>query len=151
MHLWFQSTRPVRDATSCLVVIGFIGGCFNPRAPYGTRRAKDMRRAELSAVSIHAPRTGRDGARVSIRSFVDGFQSTRPVRDATDRDVWPCLAYRRFNPRAPYGTRQVTENFCGCAKCVSIHAPRTGRDRPTAQCLIYFTQFQSTRPVRDAT
>ena len=78
----FQSTRPVRGAT------------FIRLALRGS-----------TVVSIHAPRTGRD---IFIRLALRGstvFQSTRPVRGATNEGkmaggVWLC-----FNPRAPYGAR----------------------------------------------
>ena len=101
----FQSTRPVRGATSgtqaaCLLVGSFNPrapygarrmprssrrGClrFNPRAPYGARHALRGGRTRPPAVSIHAPRTGRDfEGRVGARQR-KGFQSTRPVRGAT--------------------------------------------------------------------
>ncbi len=124
------------------------------------------------AVSIHAPRAGRDSVRRSgfprTRSFnprapcgarhphrgqwdIEGvFQSTRPVRGAT------CVF------------------VCGCGRSdVSIHAPRAGRDtggrswlhrrmcfNPRAPCgarrgttvsAVLALLFQSTRPVRGAT
>ena len=77
---------------------------FNPRAPCGARQ-NAMARGEILAVSIHAPRAGRDLVSIMIRSskygfnprapcwarlsfsvLIDGeerFQSTRPVRGAT--------------------------------------------------------------------
>ena len=80
------------------------------------------------SISIHAPRAGRDyidlttnkkedqhfnprapcGARllcIGRGDRVDGFQSTRPVRGATD-----------------------CNNFVTCELDISIHAPRAGRD-----------------------
>ena len=59
---------------------------------------------------------------------MDVFQSTRPVRDATLRQVILPPVHNGFNPRVPCGTRR--------------HSPATG---PTGRL------FQSTRPVRDAT
>ena len=56
-------------------------------------------------VSIHAPRVGRDGVRVS---FVE------------------CLG--RFNSRAPRGARLEAGEILGIRVLVSIHAPRVGRD-----------------------
>ncbi len=58
--LWFQSTRPVRDATF-LVSLFLIS----------------------LSVSIHAPRAGRDDVLVNLGALRAKFQSTRPVRDAT--------------------------------------------------------------------
>ena len=71
------------------------------------------------------------GARPSIRPFVrfgSVFQSTRPVRGAT----------RRTDKRSHH-------------RCVSIHAPRAGRDEQALSESARDLEFQSTRPVRGAT
>jgi len=78
VELMFQSTRPVRGATS------------KAREWYAT-----------DPVSIHAPREGRDindgrDAGVGLR-----FQSTRPVRGATKYFCAASSHMRCFNPRAP--------------------------------------------------
>ena len=102
----FQSTRPVRGATPCGGVILSQSRCFNPRAPCGARRLLQCTPSLTLTVSIHAPRAGRDcvphadspaqsrfnprapcGARPLASSRVHlrvSFQSTRPVRGATD-------------------------------------------------------------------
>ena len=123
---------------------------FNPRAPRGARRVQVAGRCAavlfqstrpargatkqaywlqfFSPVSIHAPRAGRDclfsinvyglfcfnpraprGARPASANAAfsaSPFQSTRPARGAT-RPAWRGAIHR----------------------CVSIHAPRAGRDR----------------------
>ena len=139
------------------VVLGCVGELpgsrctdFNPRAPCGTRRERRQHRAPRPAISIHAPRVGRD----------------RTMRKCGDTS-------RNFNPRAPCGARrsrsrsrlslskfQSTRPVWGAthrcragsqAHAISIHAPRVGRDvLYTAQTLTS-AQFQSTRPVWDAT
>ena len=103
-----------------------------------------------AAVSIHAPRAGRDvgadGARDISSGFnprapcgarrgpqfddivLDMFQSTRPVRGATNH-------WRRWGRR----------------RRVSIHAPRAGRDAHIGYSIRHDAGFQSTRPVRGAT
>ena len=102
----FQSTRPLRGATSASAQPWMCPRYFNPRAPCGARR--------FSPVSA---------------SVSTAFQSTRPLRGATDdgADVWrklgisihaplagrdrACyrggLVVRDFNPRAPCGARLV--------------------------------------------
>ena len=60
----FQSTRPVRGAT--LIAVN--------RAPH-------------VAISIHAPRAGRDASSRSSMIAPSEFQSTRPVRGATKDQI----------------------------------------------------------------
>ena len=57
------------------------------------------------------------------------FQSTRPIRGATDviPDDW--YQYNHFNPRAPYGARLDVEDDLVAIVPISIHAPHTGRDK----------------------
>ena len=58
----FQSTRPVRGATSCRHYRRQGRGHFNPRAPCGARPNQGSKTLTIAA-----------------------FQSTRPVRGATQR------------------------------------------------------------------
>ena len=104
-----------------------------------------------SAISIHAPHTGRD-------SEPDSMTSIRA----------------HFNPRAPYGARPVFLQFLnlrvgisihaphtgrdhcvlrnpGHSQRISIHAPHTGRDRRSSSSKRLSSSFQSTRPIRGAT
>ena len=63
-----------------------------------------------------------------LAEIISGFQSTRPMRGATNKS-WKLSV------------------IC----CISIHAPHAGRDEGGYRGLaIYFT-FQSTRPMRGAT
>ena len=105
--LWtFQSTRPIRGATLAPGVKLNLGKNFNPRAPYGARQAADIRGVRGQEISIHAPHTGRD------------CLAANPMLCNT--------IY--FNPRAPYGARLR-------AACKSSET----------------VKFQSTRPIRGAT
>ena len=61
-----------------------------------------------SAISIHAPHTGRD--------LPLGLHRLTP---------------RDFNPRAPYGARRNTSLTKAGSLSISIHAPHTGRDQST--------------------
>ena len=111
LHDWygrfqlFQSTRPVRGATTLIR--------FRRRIPY---------------VSIHAPRAGRDPWYKRKGGSKEMFQSTRPVRGATRDSNRRCGRNRCFNPRAPCGARHVLLLPIELAEVVSIHAPRAGRD-----------------------
>ena len=148
---------------------------FNPRAPYGARRAtrgmtgagdifqstrpirgatkNEQEHYERHPISIPAPHTGRD---LDLR--------TTSARTAND-----------FNPRAPYGARLDPVTDESNYEYISIHAPHTGRDTPLLPCatpqkaisihaphtgrdnliravtLMVDALFQSTRPIRGAT
>ena len=57
--------------------------CFNPRAPRGARHRLGAIRDRPRAVSIHAPRAGRDDRTTFLPQSMLLFQSTRPARGAT--------------------------------------------------------------------
>ena len=100
---------------------------FNPRSPYGERQ----------------------GIVVFISLFMI-FQSTLPIRGATDRGVLAGLllgisihaphtgsddffifvkeVFLYFNPRSPYGERRVPDTWSNFDIVISIHAPHTGSD-----------------------
>ena len=102
-------------------------GHFNPRAPCGARRRARLKnrlrhlfqstrpvwgatairgaRARAEAISIHAPRVGRDDV------FLDYERQAH-----------------HFNPRAPCGARRDGFNPHLAVCDISIHAPRVGRD-----------------------
>ena len=122
----FQSTRPVWGAT-CL------------RCDLCSARA----------ISIHAPRVGRDRMRTSTCWADTGFQSTRPVWGATAFAVFSALASTFQSTRPVWGATcrrhaqvgakifQSTRPVWGAtrkARCknsgaaISIHTPRVGRD-----------------------
>ena len=101
----FQSTRPARGATQESDRSGKGAEDFNPRAPRGARQLDELSggRRELfqstrpargatrdarllrrvQAISIHAPREGRDSFAARARTAGIAFQSTRPARGAT--------------------------------------------------------------------
>ena len=78
----FQSTRPVRGATSGCPAWYSSAWHFNPRAPCGARRA--MTRTGTPSAGFQSTRPVR-GATRSTRTAAPPciFQSTRPVRGAT--------------------------------------------------------------------
>ena len=148
----FQSTHPLRDATQIVQIEQSQLLYFNPRTPYGMRRTAvhcyimytryfnprtpyGMRRVEREitkgVIQDFNPRTPY-GMRLSIyicNRNPPRFQSTHPLRDATNCffeylymqseisihapltgcDVAPALyispALSNFNPRTPYGMR----------------------------------------------
>ena len=82
--LEFQSTRPIRGATASHDCSCTTCANFNPRAPYGARLLSERFRLDAVQISIHAPHTGRDSAQEKKRIVMQKFQSTRPIRGATE-------------------------------------------------------------------
>ena len=147
---------------------------FNPRAPYGARllvlschgldvpisihaphtgrdRCWSVNGMTITHISIHAPHTGRDLGPCRLWQKFNIFQSTRPIRGATPHGGGMCRLLANFNPRAPYGARQLVRVMPTFAPQISIHAPHTGRDGGTHYQLCLNLLFQSTRPIRGAT
>ena len=81
-ELEFQSTRPLRGATSSANASSAPQSNFNPRAPCGARRRRSRPRSSPSAFQSTRPLRGATDVLVEFR---DGskFQSTRPLRGAT--------------------------------------------------------------------
>ena len=124
----FQSTRPIRGATSPCLCSRCSCQHFNPHAPYGARRDCGYQFRTAYGISIHTPHTGRDDTMCQSTLPLSEFQSTRPIRGAT---FFQSPYYRGYS--------------------ISIHTPHTGRDvQKTLACFVQDT-FQSTRPIRGAT
>ena len=146
----FQSTRPMRGATSLLICLltesDFISihaphagrdvsllprpplpRHFNPRAPCGARPRCSNCHKLRRPISIHAPHAGRDstGSLASLQR--SRFQSTRPMRGATI-----ALAVNR-----------VLHGFQSTRPMRGATSRRSTTPRPAS--------FQSTRPMRGAT
>ena len=145
----FQSTRPVRGATPAKTLFTCGVHDFNPRAPCGARPGVGLIFCECIDFNPRAPCGARPmtvllfaelfnfnprapcGARLIHRRGVIGvrlFQSTRPVRGATQpswepfrlifrfqstrpvrgatQPPWEMPGVCNFNPRAPCGARQ---------------------------------------------
>ena len=101
----FQSTHPIRGATSTSLSCAFRMRHFNPRTPYGVRPVHVAGTAGSVTISIHAPHTGCDWTLTSSIS-----------------------ALRYFNPRTPYGVRPRFRTLRASPTVISIHAPHTGCD-----------------------
>ena len=97
----FQSTRPVKGATYTLddLQAAEAVSIHAPREGRDAHIAPHVFRAHL--VSIHAPREGRDFPTLGIVPSFGLFQSTRPVKGATWKGRSLARAKRGFNPRAP--------------------------------------------------
>ena len=168
----FQSTRPVRGATSGTSARTPPCCDFNPRAPCGARRAAPCLSHKGICISIHAPRAGRDRRFWRCSRRPRYFNPRAPCGARQTYPMWE-LENTNFNPRAPCGARlarrwqsfirgrfQSTRPVRGATRhrrgigqrpCISIHAPRAGRDKMLTGDNLIAVTFQSTRPVRGAT
>ena len=122
---------------------------FNPRAPCGARLVLELKaqadaefqstrpvwgatgaaavHARGVAISIHAPRVGRD---LIVMPHIEGgglFQSTRPVWGATFHLLRSCPA-PSISIHAPRVGRDDKDDGRHPRPHISIHAPRVGRD-----------------------
>ena len=120
-----SSTHPLRDATNALDCFDTYYLDFNPRTPYGMRPRhgndyymsilyfnprtpygmRQKRNVFRCIQENFNPRTPYGMRQKDIDSFSDSviFQSTHPLRDATQSCRWLYAIY--FNPRTPYGMR----------------------------------------------
>ena len=122
---------------------------FNPRSPYGERRAFSKRpnsscrfqstlplrgatwyqlaNRNRVKISIHAPLTGSD---CLIAAPTAGHAYFNPRSPYGERHIWwPRLGLERhFNPRSPYGERPPMTYNAVDILWISIHAPLTGSD-----------------------
>ena len=99
---------------------------FNPRSPHGERRACYGSASCARRISIHAPRTGSDMAKLTARAS-GIFQSTLPARGATNfvAKRYLALAISIHAPRTGSDWMSPPDAPEGV---ISIHAPRTGSD-----------------------
>ena len=79
------------------------------------------------------------------------FQSTRPIRGATEDDAAGLLSLAHFNPRAPYGARHVSCGYFSTGE--RFQSTRPIRGATVSSFLVSRSEipFQSTRPIRGAT
>ena len=167
----FQSTRPVRGATSQSRSRSLLSAFQSTRPVRGATGVLDDG-GEVLVISIHAPRAGRDTSARERSSPPSNFNPRAPC-GARPGPRWIFSHDRHFNPRAPCGARprlepsnvetflfQSTRPVRGatifdlrkhCVQTISIHAPRAGRDLHPSTVCIAPDRFQSTRPVRGAT
>ena len=101
----FQSTLPVRGATARTRSVCSVWYYFNPRSPCGERRRTVWVQHTEIAISIHAPRAGSDVYRFLGWSTL--FISIHAPRAGSDKWL-TCLSGGgdNFNPRSPCGERR---------------------------------------------
>ena len=146
----FQSTRPIRGATWGHRIDISIIWDFNPRAPYGARQSVLYGIIEISNFNPRAPY----GARLILYRVLCLRHPISIHAPHTGRDLTRLVLdtnRQNFNPRAPYGARLTqTGNSTGYPTNFNPRAPYGARPR-AKQKQKTREQFQSTRPIRGAT
>jgi len=103
------------------------------------------------SVSIPASHAGRDRRLLFLLPPPGSFQSPRPTRDATLKEVQFDYLCKVSIP-ASHAGRDFLRIFLVFNLCaVSIPASHAGRDRSMFVPLFLYSKFQSPRPTRDAT
>ncbi len=123
----FQSTLPLRGATATDFGQGKRTLDFNPHSPCGERLFVGGMDAKHDTISIHTPLAGSDPDSHTVTEAGSIFQSTLPLRGATEVPA-----------------------VCGVGDFISIHTPLAGSDADCPDHAMAIL-FQSTLPLRGAT
>ena len=145
----FQSTHPLRGATGGLYVSSGILRNFNPRTPCGVRRRANWRisddcrhfnprtpcgvrrcrsdRQQQQSISIHAPLAGCDLKLSAAVLLLAVFQSTHPLRGATELRFSGSQKIK-FQSTHPLRGATTILRYHGRKTHISIHAPLAGCD-----------------------
>ena len=123
----FQSTRPVRGATSSRCTPCASTRHFNPRAPCGARPTRPRTTTARMIFQSTRPVRGATGALLPPLTTIL-FQSTRPVRGATGRQLLLLDSHFVFQSTRPVRGATAMQGTTGRRLSISIHAPRAGRD-----------------------
>ena len=126
------------------------GGVISIHAPLAGCDQKNVSAKPKQAISIHAPLAGCDRRESALYARQDEFQSTHPLRGATNCRIATYYKRRNFNPRTPCGVRPNylapflhDFHFNPRTPCGVRRVRRRGNDNGI--------QFQSTHPLRGAT
>ena len=127
----FQSTHPLRDATSNKEMNAIIT-TISIHAPLTGCDSGALHKVyACPAISIHASLTGCDMPAASCGKASCRFQSTHPLRDATRKRSHISLTYT-ISIHAPLTGCDPTIPSKLSQLAISIHAPLTGWDKSSS-------------------
>ncbi len=125
----FQSTHPVRGGDARHPKRPRLRRLISIHAPRVGRDVSRIPHALHDIISIHAPRAGCD-VPMSFSVFVASqFQSTRPVRGATERDGEKVGSAYSFQSTHPVRGATLEIHKLDGTLNISIHAPSAGCDK----------------------
>ena len=145
----FQSTLPLRGATTSSTNTRAMTDYFNPHSPCGERHSIRAN-APCSRIfqSTLPLRGATDPPTLDIKPY--RFQSTLPLRGATSTSGGSIHSRINFNPHSPCGERQKNKYVVQVQSNFNPHSP-CGERRANTQSMAYRSRFQSTLPLRGAT
>ncbi len=163
----FQSTHPLRGATSPSRRAASLRSNFNPRTPCGVRPGCTKVNGYFWYFNPRTPCGVRPGRWAKL-STCNRFQSTHPLRGATLRvnHDFPVIQIsihaplagcdkkppstsgtpRNFNPRTPCGVRLLAFKRVFAKKNISIHAPLAGCDENPVSVMSTLYNFNPRTP-----
>ena len=103
----FNPRSPYGERLKKACPIGHTGN-FNPRSPYGERRVYYRYKAKPKKISIHAPLTGSDDVQYFNQKAQD-ISIHAPLTGSDNKKACPIGHTGNFNPRSPYGERQIRD------------------------------------------
>ena len=132
---------------------------FNPRSPCGERQMGTVCSSSAAYFNPRSPCGERLSIVITIKNYIMQFQSTLPVRGATNSLIFSFNSLfsisihapragsdgvhfgrlqrnKNFNPRSPCGERLFPLVIIPFNDCISIHAPRAGSDEDDANIKI---------------
>ena len=140
----------MRGATDSIIKNRGHTQYFNPRTPCGVRPGSSRCKRRDRDFNPRTP----CGVRLSwlyFRAIKTGFQSTHPMRGATDEQRIYQKVVEYFNPRTPCGCDVGATVTQEAIIEISIHAPHAGCDSEQQSRKRLSLRFQSTHPMRGAT
>ena len=103
----FQSTLPSRGATIRIMEVCGSHTAISIHAPLAGSDGAAAYPDDRTAISIHAPLAGSDHEPQRTQIVYCEFQSTLPSRGATDQRAGGRKKTDHFNPRSPRGERRI--------------------------------------------
>ena len=125
----FQSTLPLRGATTWPTSTSHRTPDFNPRSPCGERHEAKKRQLDQWLISIHAPLAGSDCSNVhSPRSSAISIHAPLAGSDVSNFQV--VIEHGLFQSTLPLRGATSLDKLDATLTEISIHAPLAGSDAP---------------------
>ena len=124
----FQSTHPLRGATTALGCCGDAHLYFNPRTPCGVRLDNKTNESQWDVISIHAPLAGCDVNVLVIHKGLKPISIHAPLAGCDILCSTFARSFTKFQSTHPLrgATKAMAERYG--IETISIHAPLAGCD-----------------------